>query len=174
MKIILKCKDNKYQMHYIEYKAIWKSEGNKIIDSIEKAIGLKFKEEEIIINICKGFKDKGNFAGNNIKEEMIFRYNNRCKIGTFFHELSHRIIMEYNMFEKVKEKYELKDEHQLIDLFLYDAIEKAYGKNAAQLRVEYEKNFPEKEFLESWNYALTMDKGERKNLLKEMLNVIVI
>lgn len=172
MKVVLKCLDNKYQMHYMEYIAIWNAEGNKIIKTIESSLGLSFKEEELIINICKGYENKGNFSGNDITDQMVFRYNNRCKIGTFFHELSHRIIMEYSLFDKVKEKYNLEDEHQLIDLFLYEAIEKVYGKDAAQLRVEYEKDFPEKEFKRSWEYALSMTVEERKSLLKEMLKYV--
>ena len=169
MNIILKCLDSKYQMHYMEYMAIWKNEGSKIIEAIEGTLGLKFKEKEIVINICEGYQNKGNFFGNDVSEQMVFRYNNRCKIGTFFHELSHRIIMEYKLFDIINEKYKLNNEHQLIDLFLYDSIEKAYGKEAAQLRVDYEKEFPEKEFKESWEYALSMDCEKRKKLLKEIV-----
>ena len=169
MEVNLICKDDKYNMHYTEYVVLWKSEGKIITDAIENALGLKFIESNIIIEICQGYQDKGNFSGNSINENMIFRYNNRCKIGTFFHELSHRIILEYNLYNKVKEKYNLKDEHQLVDLFLYDAIEQAYGEEAALFRVEYEKTFPEKEFAESWEYALKMEKNERKRILCEMI-----
>lgn len=169
MEIKFICKDQKYNMHYTEYIALWKSEGQKIINAIESSLGLKFIENEIIIEIGQGYQKKGNFSGNNINENMIFRYNNRCKIGTFFHELSHRIIMEHDLYYKNKEKYNLKDEHQLIDLFLYDAIEYSYGKKAALLRVDYEKAFPEKEFEESWKYALNIKKRERKKLLCEMI-----
>ena len=172
MKIVLECKDKKYQMHYIEYALVLEKEGNKIIKSIEENLGLKFNEEEVKIDICEGYQDKGNFSGSSIKDNMVFRYNNRCQCGTFYHELSHRIITEYDMFEKLKEKFNLKDEHQIIDLFLYDAIEETYGAEAALFRVEYEKTFPESEFKESWDYALSMNKEERKNILKEMVNVV--
>lgn len=172
MKIVLECKDEKYQMHYIEYSLVLEKEGSKIIKSIEENLGLKFNEEEVKIDICEGYQDKGNFSGSSIKDNMVFRYNNRCKCGTFYHELSHRIITEYDMFEKLKEKFNLKDEHQIIDLFLYDAIEEVYGTEAALYRVEYEKTFPEPEFKDSWDYALSMNKEERKNILKEMVKVI--
>ena len=172
MKIVLESKKKKYQMHYIEYALVLEKEGNKIIKSIEENLGLKFNEEEVKIDICEGYQDKGNFSGSSIKDNMVFRYNNRCKCGTFYHELSHRIITEYDMFEKLKEKFNLKDEHQIIDLFLYDAIEETYGAEAALFRVEYEKTFPESEFKESWDYALSMNKEERKNILKEMVNVV--
>ena len=155
-----------------EMEQIKEKEGNKIIKSIEENLGLKFNEEEVKIDICEGYQDKGNFSGSSIKDNMVFRYNNRCKCGTFYHELSHRIITEYDMFEKLKEKFNLKDEHQIFDLFLYDAIEETYGAEAALFRVEYEKTFPESEFKESWDYALSMNKEERKNILKEMVNVV--
>lgn len=169
MEVNLICKDQKYNMHYTEYMVLWKSEGERIIDAIETSLGLKFIESKITIEIGQGYQDKGNFSGNSINENMVFRYNNRCKIGTFFHELSHRIIMEHDLYNKVKEKYNLRDEHQLIDLFLYDAIEKMYGEKAALYRVDYEKAFPEKEFAESWEYALKLKKNERKNILCEMI-----
>lgn len=172
MNIVLKCEDKKYQMHYIEYAMVWEKEGNKIIKSIEDNLGLKFNEEELKIDICEGYQDKGNFSGRSTKDNMVFRYNNRCKCGTFYHELSHRIITEYDMFEKLKNQFNLKEEHQIIDLFLYDAIEEAYGTEAALFRVEYEKTFPEPEFKESWDFALSLSREERKRMLKEMIEVV--
>lgn len=173
MKVIIKCEEDKYKMHYVEYVAVWENEGNKIIKSIEENLGLKFNEEKVEIVICEGFEDKGNFSGYSTKDNMIFRYNNRCKCGTFYHELSHRILIEYNLFERLKEKFNLNDEHQIIDLFLYDAIEDTYGKEAALYRVEYEKTFPEIEFKESWEFALSMNRESRKKLLKEMIEYVM-
>ena len=68
MKIVLECKDKKYQMHYIEYALVLEKEGNKIIKSIEENLGLKFNEEEVKIDICEGYQDKGNFSGSSIKD----------------------------------------------------------------------------------------------------------
>ena len=53
---------------------------------------------------------------------MLFRYNNRSKIGTFLHELSHRLVLEYDLYNKSKDAFEFTDIHQLIDLFLFDAL----------------------------------------------------
>ena len=57
MKIVLECKDKKYQMHYIEYALVLEKEGNKIIKSIEENLGLKFNEEEVKIDICEGYQE---------------------------------------------------------------------------------------------------------------------
>lgn len=100
---------------------------------------------------------------------MNFRYNNRCKLGTILHELSHRIVMEHSLYEKAKNIYALNDIHELIDLFLYDIIVELYGEEAANLRVEYESNFEDAIYKNSWHKALSFDFKERQLMLKEIV-----
>jgi len=166
------CQEPKYQMHYREYAAIWKEEGKKIIDAFEKIIGVEFTEKQINIIIGKGDSNGGNTAGMSISDPMLFRYNNRCKIGTLLHELSHRLIIEYDWYSKVQQRFGFYDVHQLVDLFLFEIIEELYGKDAAILRMQYESAFPEPEFSECWEYAMKFSKAERSEKLKEAVKYI--
>ena len=162
----------KYEMHRKEYEIVWNTEGQRIIDSFEKIIHLPFTEKEIKLLINEG-KNNSNSSGDNINDIMHFRYNNRCKIGTFLHELSHRIIMEHNLLEKAKKIYDISDIHEVVDLFLYDVIEDLYGKETANLRVEYESNFEESVYKDSWVSALNLTYKERQSRLKKITKVVL-
>lgn len=160
----------KYEMHRKEYEIIWENEGKRITQSFEKILGVPFIEKEIKLLINEG-KNNSNSSGDTVKDIMHFRYNNRCKIGTFLHELSHRIIMEHNLLEKAKRIYDIKDIHEIVDLFLYDVIEDLYGKDTANLRVEYESNFEELVYKDSWEEALKLSYKERQNKLQNIIKV---
>lgn len=168
MKLLIFTDNKKYNMHCEEYKMIWNFEGERIQKSFEKILTLPFTEEEIKLLINEG-KDNSNFSGNSIKEPMNFRYNNRCKIGTYLHELSHRIVIEYSLLDIAKSKYNIDDVHKLIDLFLYDVIEDLYGKESAELRVQYESNFEEDIYSKSWEYALAFTFNKRQEMLKNIV-----
>lgn len=168
MKLIIYTDDDKYNMHCEEYKILWAIEGKKIQTAFEKILSLPFREKEItlLINAGKNFSNSSGTCKNDI---MNFRYNNRCKIGTFLHELSHRIVMEYSLFEKAKKLYGYDDIHELIDLFLYDVIVELYGKQSADLRVEYESNFEDNVYRDSWNKSLSISFEDRQNILKKII-----
>jgi len=168
MKLLVFTDNKKYNMHCEEYKIIWEHEGERIQKSFKKILKLPFTEEEIKLLINAG-KDNSNSSGNSTKEPMNFRYNNRCKIGTYLHELSHRIVTEYSLLDIAQKKYNIDDIHQLIDLFLYDVIEDLYGKESAELRVEYESNFDDDVYSKSWEYALAFNFDERQEMLKNIV-----
>lgn len=171
MNILIFTDNKKYNMHCEEYKIIWELEGKKIQKSFEKILKLSFNESTINLLINEG-KNNSNYSGDNTKDNMHFRYNNRSKLGTFLHELSHRIVMEYSLLEIAQKKYNIVEIHQLIDLFLYDVIEDLYGKDAADLRVKYESNFEEKIYSNSWNYALSFTFEKRQEMLKNIVGDI--
>ncbi len=170
MRLNIYTDNDKYLMHMMEYKAVWKSEGKKIQDAFLKILGVPFSEKKINLLINEGAKS-GNDSGANLNDKMHFRYNNRCKIGTFLHELGHRIILEYDMLNKAIELYHVNNIHQVLDLFLYDVIVEAYGKDAALLRVEYESNFPEEEYKDSWVEVLNLSFDERQERIRKILEV---
>lgn len=163
---------NKFNMHLEEYKMIWEKDGTRIINSFEKITKLKFKEKNVDLLINYGL-DGSNYAGSFIGDKMIFRYNNRCKIGTFLHEISHRLIMEYDLEKVAKKVMKFDDIHEIIDLYLYDVIVDLYGVEAANLRVEYESNFDEIEYKNSWDKILKFSFKERQELLKKIVKEIV-
>ncbi len=170
MKINVYTDKEKYNMHTKEYEIIWESEGQRICDAFEKIISLPFTEKEIKLLINEG-KNNSNSSGDTLDDIMHFRYNNRCKIGTYLHELSHRIIMEHDLLNKAKKIYDIHDIHEVVDLFLYDVIEELYGKETADMRVEYESGFEEEVYKTSWVDALNLTFEERQNKLKEIIKV---
>ena len=157
----------KFNMHCKEYKIIWLLEGEKIQKAFEKVVGLGFNEDIVKLLINEGFNGSNN-AGDCTSSVMNFRYNNRCKIGTFLHELSHRIVLEYNMFEISQKLFDFKEIHELIDLFLYDVIVELYGEESAKLRVEYESDFAELEYRTAWQKTLKLNYNQRQNMLKQI------
>lgn len=172
MKINIYTNNEKYNMHCVEYKAVWQIEGKKIMEAFKKILKLDFNEKEITLLINEG-KTGGNFSGDTLNEEMNFRSDNRCKIGTFLHELSHRIVLEYNLLEIAKEKLNLQNIHELIDLFLFDVLKLLYGEETAKFRVEYECGFEEEEYKNAWNYALNLSFEERQKKLSEIINEVI-
>lgn len=59
---------------------------------------------------------------------LLFRFSVRHKLGTIFHELAHRFLIEYQFqYANV-----LENDHELIDLFLYDVIQKSFGESTAR------------------------------------------
>jgi len=170
MKINVYTDNEKYNMHTKEYQIVWELEGQRIYDAFEKIITLPFTEKEIKLLINEG-ENGSNSSGDSIDDIMHFRYNNRCKIGTYLHELSHRIIMEHDLLNKAKQIYDIKDIHEVVDLFLYDVIEELYGTKTANLRVEYESNFEEEVYKNSWINALNISFEERQAKLQEIIKV---
>lgn len=159
----------RYNLHKNEYAIIWDHEGNHIIETFEKITKLLFNEKKVKVEIGKGDEQGENSAGKSVKDPMILRYDSRSKIGTLLHELAHRLIMEHTVFAKCREKFKLDDEHRLIDLFLFEVFESLYGKEAALLRIEYEKTFKDPKFLESWEWALKLTQIQRSSLLKKII-----
>ena len=75
MELNIYTNNEKYKMHCIEYIIIWQNEGERIENAFYEIMGLKFNEEKINLLISEG--KNGNYSGDSLTEEMIFRYNNR-------------------------------------------------------------------------------------------------
>lgn len=146
--------DSKCLLSKMEYCGLWNQYGDVILAAFEKVTGLQFNEK--VISAIVG-EYPSNFAGSSLDEPMLFRNSVRHKIGTFFHELSHRLLLEYPFnYEGI-----LENDHELIDLFLFDVIKEAFGIDAANERVNYELTFPETEITFAWKKMLKYSELER-------------
>jgi hypothetical protein len=161
MKIIFEPTEQKYLMNAIEYQSIWDSYQIPILSAFESNL-LPF-QEKLIKGLVGDYPS--NYAGISIDEPMLFRFSVRHKLGTIFHELSHRIMLNY----KIDYSKFLKNDHEFIDLFLYDIMKDIVGDVAAQFRVDYELTFPEEEIPNAWRFISTMSERKRKNLLNQIL-----
>lgn len=158
----------KYNMSKQTYFAAWEKMGNSIIEAFTIISHIPFTEKKIIARVGAGDENGSNFAGVDTSSPMLFRYNVRDKLGTLVHEFGHRLIMEHDYYEKAKKNLQLYNEHQLLNLFLYDVIVKVFGKEAALYRVEYERSFPDIIYDSSWKWALEIPKKERQKILKNL------
>lgn len=152
----------KYTLNCLEYNGLWSIYGDVITNAFEKVTSLSFKEN-VIEAIVGDYPS--NFAGNSCSDPMLFRFSVRHKMGTLFHELSHRLLLEYHfLYNGVVE-----NDHELIDLFLFDVIKEAFGVDAAYERMAYEITFPELEIPQAWKSIMYYSQQERHKLWCDVL-----
>jgi hypothetical protein len=122
---------------------------------MERVSGLKFVEKELKAVIYEGPSNSG-FGSSPMN--LRASYPTDVKKATLVHELSHRM------------NSQLKDEHRILFLYLYDVREILYGKDFADQQVEVEKGRKGLYDYESaWNWALSMNKDERASRLEGIL-----
>jgi hypothetical protein len=135
-----------------EYDALWKAEGPRMVEAMERVTGLPFEEREIRAIIYEG----ASFSGSGARPmQLRASYPAEVKKATLIHELLHR------MLGGVKATGEI-DEHRKIFLVLYDIWVTLYGKEFADRNVEVESRRKGLYDYESaWKWALTMSAEER-------------
>ncbi len=144
--------DKEFTDAVAEYKQIWEAEGVRIIDAFKQITGLSFVENRIAIVIYEGV----SFSGRTPNDMMKLRasYTADVKKATLVHELSHRLL--FNLKNRPE-----GDEHQVINLFLYDVWVELYGEDFANEMVEIEKKRAEN-YQIAWDFALSLTKEQRK------------
>lgn len=142
----------KYSPAAKEYQEIWNSEGEGIVEAMEKVSGVKFTENEIRAIVYEGVSWSG--LGNN-PMKLRASYPPDVKKATLIHELGHRLLAR---IPKTKEQ----DEHRVLFLVLYDIWESLYGRDFADRMVDVEKKRKGLYDYESaWKWALSLSKEER-------------
>lgn len=144
-----------------EYQHIWDVEGVGIIDAFNKITGISFVENRIAIVIYEGI----SFLGRNPNDMMKLRasYTVDVKKATLVHELSHRLL--FNLKNRPE-----GDEHQVINLFLYDVWVELYGEDFANEMVTIEKKRAEN-YQIAWDFALSLTREQRKERFSELQKV---
>lgn len=151
-----------------EYNKIWKVEGNKITETIEKVSGLKFKEKIINAIIYNG-------VSYSVPLKFQSDLTAEHKKGTLVHELCHRLVVGNNITVKTGKGYYNWNLaiHKHIYLILYDIWVKLYGESFAKKEIDYEISlWTEKKvspYKTAWDWALSMTKEERQKLWKKSL-----
>jgi hypothetical protein len=142
-----------------EYKGIWESEAEKITGAFKKITSLSLIENRIACVVYEGI----SFSGRSAQDMMKLRasYDIEMKKATLIHELSHRLLFN------LKTQPDM-DEHQTIDLFLYDVWMDLYGEDFANKIVGIEKKRGEK-YQKAWEWALSYTKDQRVEKFAEVL-----
>lgn len=147
-----------------EYIQIWEKDGKKIVETIEKVAGQKFKFKIIRVIVYEGtchsypLRLRASLAENDKKAAII-------------HEIIH-INLSDQTNELLKKK-KVQDPHQFTNLILYDIWLDLYGKSFADEQVERESKFTNKfyNYKFSWDWALSLNKEERAKKFRELVEV---
>lgn len=143
-----------------EYQRIWKEEGLKIQDAIEKISGLKFKEKIINAVTC----DDVSYS---VPLKLDSKISIENKRGTLVHELCHRLIVGNNVrFDFAYEDPNWNMEvHKQVDLILYDIWVELYGEKFAKKEIKYEIGLWTGKGISpykiAWDFVLSLNKNER-------------
>jgi len=144
-----------YSKIMVEYGKLWKEEGKKIVNIIEKVSNLKFQETDI--NAILYF---GSLPSRSRPLCLMIKDTKDKRLSILIHELTHRIISG-NSKAKKGVRISSLDVHKRLNLILYDIWVELYGKEFADRAVEREKKMPGKEYREAWIWALSFTKEER-------------
>ena len=143
-----------------EYDALWKAEGSRIVEAMERVSGLPFAERDIRGIVFEGVSNSG-FRETPMR--MRASYPPEIKKGTLIHELGHRLLSERVLATKDV------DEHRKLFLVLYDVWVALYGQEFADRNVVVESGRKGiYDYDAAWKWALSMTPQERAARFKSL------
>jgi hypothetical protein len=140
-----------------EYRSLWRTEGPRIVEALERITGLTFPSNRIDVIVSEG-RPMTAYDGRSIR--LRASYSPPYKKATLVHELGHRLAL-------VLPNHGGLDDHHLLDLFLYDAWCDLYGQAYADRMVSIERRIGPT-YEEAWSWALAMTREERQARLKAL------
>jgi hypothetical protein len=159
--------DPTFTMHAAEYTACWQVEGQRITDTFHHVTNLPFAENEIMAMVGLGDEKGRSNSGHKLTEPMLLKYNSSDKIGNLAHELTHRFIMQHNIWRRNRDRIGATEVHQMLDLIYFEVLKELYGEPAALKRAEHEKKIDDPKYRAAWEWVLAKTPEERAALLKE-------
>ena len=142
-----------------EYRQLWESDGARIVAALEAHAGVEFPRQPVEILVRDG-PPMTSYDGRTIR--LRANCSSRCKLGTFTHELGHRLALELPRTAEI-------DDHRLLYLFLYDAWIDLYGQEFADRMVSLERRIPGLyDYDAAWTWALAMTREQRQARLREL------
>jgi hypothetical protein len=142
-----------------EYDAIWKADGARAVDAMERLTGVAFDERRITAIVYEGVSFSG---GGDRPMRLRASYPPDVKKATLLHELLHRMLSRVTTTAEI-------DEHRKLFLVLYDIWVALYGKHFADRNVAVESRRKGLYDYESaWRWALAMSAEERAAKFKTL------
>jgi hypothetical protein len=137
----------------VEYTAIWRREGARIVATMERISGIRFDSPPYADTAIRAIVFEGVSNSGYRERPMRLRasYTEPTKRATLVHELGHRLQVGVAGNE---------DEHEVLFLWLYDAWVALWGKQFAdeQVLVEKARRGP---YPRAWDAALALSATER-------------
>jgi hypothetical protein len=143
-----------------EYKAIWESDGDRIVNALEAATGLRLEAGPVRAIVCECVSYSGY---RDTPMQLRASYPGATKRGTLVHELSHRLISDVAP--------ESVDQHQVIFLFVYDVWVELWGEEFADAQVVVESGRRALyDYEAAWRGALALGAGGRRERWRALLD----
>lgn len=137
-----------------EYDSIWRAEGRRIVETMERVSGLRFDsppyaDTSIVAVVFEGVSNSGY---RDDPMHLRASYPPDTKKATLVHELGHRL--------QVGVGRPGEDEHEVLFLWLYDTWVALWGRQFAdeQVLVERARRGP---YPKAWDAALALDSAGR-------------
>jgi len=146
-----------------EYRRLWEAHGDDVIEKLAAATGLRFPEPAL---------DAVVFEGMSQSHPLRLRasYDNETKLATLIHELAHRLVHGHARPSVASDQpSQERQNHELIDLFLFDVWADLYGEAFAKRQVEIESE-RRPMYRDAWHVALAIDPASRAAKLRGLLS----
>jgi hypothetical protein len=133
-----------------EYKKIWKSDGEKIAETIKKISGFNFRADTYNAIILE------NKPSASYPLILLSSYSPEKKKATLIHELIHKVLPRNDAMKRSE-----LENHKVLNLILYEVWTELYGKDFADNAVQGEFLFGDL-YKEAWEYALSFTKEQKR------------
>jgi hypothetical protein len=151
--------DPRFAAGSAEYARIWASDGERIVQAMEKVSGLRFPDAPIDVIVSEG-RPMTSFDGRLIR--LRAGYSPDYKKATLVHELGHRLALLLPRTSGL-------DDHRLLYLFLYDVWTDLYGQAFADRMVSIERRIPDPyDYDAAWSWALGQSREQRQERLRAL------
>jgi hypothetical protein len=146
-----------------EYRRLWEAEGERIVGAFAAVTGLAFAEAMVDAVVAEG-------PSRSNPLRLRGSYDEEAKLGTLIHELAHRLIrgnrerLGLPPYRPDRER----ENHELIDLFLFDVWSDLYGEPFGRRRVEAESRW-QPFYREAWAATLALERVGRAAKLAALL-----
>ena len=140
-----------------EYRQLWRSEGERMIEALERASGFDFPDLPIQVFVSNGTPST-DYDGRTIW--LKGSYPEYFKRATLMHELGHRLAFTMPRAADL-------DDHRLLFLFLFDAWSDLYGPEFAARMADAESRIAGRyDYAAAWRWARSMTREERQARLR--------
>jgi hypothetical protein len=143
------------------YRRVWAADGTRIVETMQRVSGLTFRETHVKAIVFEDVSQSG--AGD---RPMYLRasYAPDVKKATLVHEHGHRLIAQ------LRNRPRDLDEHRVLFLFLYDALESLWGTDLADRQVQFESGLRGLyDYETAWRWALSLTRIERASRFAEIV-----
>ena len=151
----------------IGYESIWRQDGQAIIEAFQGITGLAFWYRSITVQVVPNPVSEAGRRYHRMKLSA-FKFTDDERRRVLSHEIAHRLLVG-NGIEAYGRTSRFYD-HYYIDLFLYDAWEKLWGKQVADAYVQAEKSTLEDTYTRAWHKALALTPIQRQAALKRLID----